>query len=108
MFELKTEKVELVDKAGNKDVYEIAPLTGEYLEDLYFVMGKFNPKGQEENENALLEALGTTASVKLHKLVCASLKINYPDIEDKQLNQFVSQNLMKFVEAVFKVNMPQE
>ena len=106
MFDVKKEKVEIVDVDGKKDVYEISPLTGEYLEDLYYVMEKF--QGAGEDENAVLKALGTDAVTRLHKLVFASLSINYPDIDKLKLNQFVSQNLMKFIEPVIKANVPQE
>ena len=106
MFDVKKEKVEIVASNGNKDVYEISPLTGEYLEDLYYVMDKFQGAGEDENE--ILKALGTDAVTKLHKLVFASLAGNYPDIDKNNLNQFVSQNLMKFIEPVVKANVPQE
>ena len=104
MFELKKETVEFVDKAGNKDVYEIAPVTGDYLEDLYFIMNKFQTAG--EDEIALMAALGTEAAGKLHRIIFATLKQSYPEQDAIKLNQFVSQNLMKFIEPVMKVNLP--
>ena len=104
MFDVKKEKVEIVASNGDKDVYEVSPLTGEYLEDLYYVMDKF--QGAGENEKEILKALGTDAVTKLHKLIFASLAGNYPDIDKVALNQFVSQNLMKFIEPVIRVNVP--
>lgn len=105
MFDVKKEKVEIVASNGNKDVYEVSPLTGEYLEDLYYVMEKFQDAG--EDEKAILKALGTDAVKKLHGLVYASLEGNYPNVDKKQLNQFISQNLMTFIGPVIKVNVPQ-
>ena len=104
MFELYKEKVEITDKGGKKDVYDISPLPGEYLEDLYYVMDKFQGAGEDEKE--ILKVLGTDAVKRLHKLVFATLEISYPNQDKKLLNQFVSQNLMKFIEPIIKVNMP--
>ena len=106
MFELYKEKVEIVAKNGNKDVYEIGPLTGEYLEDLYYVMDKFQGAGDKEAD--ILKVLGTDATARLHKLVFFSLKSSYPDKKDGDLDRFAAQNLMKFIEPIIKVNMPSE
>jgi len=106
MFELKKEKVEIVQSNGNKEVYEISPLTGEYLQDLYSVIDIMQSAGSDDS--SVVKALSTEASTKLHRLVFASLRQSYPKIEDATLNMFVSQNLFKFIEAVMKVNMPQE
>lgn len=104
MFELYEEKVELVDRAGNKNTYTISPLPGEYLEDLYYVIDKFQSAGEKDSE--ILKALTTDTSNKLHKLVMATLLQSYPNEDKDKLNKFVSQNLLKFVEPIIKVNMP--
>jgi len=109
MFEIRKEKVEIVDDLGNKKVYEVGPLTGKYLEDLYYVMEKFsgtNTKEETLSTEELLKVLGTDASTKLHKLVLETLKLSYPDIDTIQLDTFASQNLFKFVEPMIKVNIP--
>jgi len=103
MFEVYKEKVELADKAGNKSTYEISPLTGEYLEDLYSVMDAFQGAGEDKD---VLKVLGSDAVAKLHKIVFATLIQSYPNEDKAKLNQFVSQNLMKFIEPIVKVNMP--
>jgi len=104
MFEVYKEKVELVDKAGNKSMYEISPLSGEFLEDLYSVMDAF--QGAGDNEKEILKVLGTATVAKLHRLVFGTLIQSYPNEDKAKLNQFVSQNLMKFIEPIVKVNMP--
>lgn len=106
MFGVRKQKVEIVNEDGNKEVYNVGPLTGEYLEDLYFVMEKFQAAGTDEAE--LLKALGSSASTRLHKIVYATLELSYPDIDKNTLNHFVTQNLMKFIEAIIKVNLPPE
>ena len=52
MFDVKMETVEITDKSGNKEVYNVGPLTGEYLEDLYYVMDAFKGDKPELAENA--------------------------------------------------------
>jgi len=104
MFDVKKEMVEIQNKDETKDVYEITPLTGKYLPDLYAVMDAIQGK---EGEQEIIKVLSTEASTKLHRLVFASLENSYPNIDKKQLDQFVSSNLFKFVEAVIKVNMPE-
>jgi hypothetical protein len=104
MFELKKEKVEIVDENGNKAVYEVGPLTGEYLEDMYYVMDKLQKAGEDENE--ILKVLGTDAVKKLHNLIFVTLKNSYPDQDELLLNQFASQNLIKFLQPIISINMP--
>jgi len=104
MFDVSKEKLEIVDEKGNKEVYDISPLPGAYLEDLYAVLDAL--QGVGEDSDKVLKVLGTSVSGKLHKLVFATLKQSYPDQDDKKLNQFVTQNLMKFIEPIIKVNMP--
>jgi DNA-binding ferritin-like protein (Dps family) len=104
MFEVYKEKLEITGKNGNKEVYEISPLSGEYLEDLYSVMEAFQGAGDDEKE--ILKVLGTSVVNKLHNLVLATLLQSYPNEDKAKLNQFVSQNLMKFIEPIIKVNMP--
>jgi hypothetical protein len=107
MFDLYTEKVDIVDRNGTKNTYELSPLTGEHLENLYYVIEKF--QGNEtDKESDILKVLGTDVTKKLHGLVVASLQANYGDVDVKKLDQFVSQNLMKFVEPLIKVNVPQD
>jgi len=101
MFDVKKEKL-MIDNVE----YDILPLTGEHLSDLYLVMGAFD-KAKDSNEE-ILKALGTDASTKLHKLAVATLKVSYPDKDDVLLSQFVSQNLLKFLEPIVKVNISAE
>lgn len=113
MFKVKKETVEITDASGSKDVYELSPLTGEYLEDLYYVIDKFQEatkgtdEAEEEDNDKMLAVLGSNVSGKLHNLVMVSLILSYPDVDKKVMSQFVSQNLMKFMEPLIKVNMPQ-
>ena len=104
MFDICKEKVEITDKSGNKNVYNITPLSGEYLEDLYSVMDAFQSAGEDENE--ILKVLGTSAVKKLHKLVFATLLTEYPNEDKEKLDKFVSQNLMQFIGPIMQVNMP--
>ena len=120
MFDVKTEKVEITN-GDKKDVYNIGPLSGEYLEDLYYVMDAFKGDKPELAENAseaekskreadentrVLKVLGTDVSKKLHRLVFASLAQSYPTQDKTALNQFVSQNLMSFIGAIITANVP--
>jgi hypothetical protein len=109
MFRIRKEKVEIVDQSGNKEVYEIGPLNGEYLEDLYAVMSAMGKVGgDDKNNDKFLEVLGSNGvSKKLHGLVYKSLEMSYPEQDKKVLEQFVTQNLYKFIEAIVKVNVPQ-
>ena len=109
MFELKRETVKIKDAQGKEETYEIGPLTGEYLEDFYIVVDRLTGlKDQKDDSTEVLKLLGTDVSKKLHRLVYASLAQAYPDIakEGRRLDQFVSQNLMTFLPAVMKINVP--
>ena len=121
MFDVNMEKVEITKKDGTKEVYNISPLPGEYLEDLYFVMNAFKsdapelPEGapkkdveakEKAESNRVLKVLGTEASKKLHRLVNASLAQSYPEQDKEKLNKFASQNIMTFIGPVIKANMP--
>jgi len=118
MFDVKNETVEITN-GDKKDVYKINPLTGEYLEDLYFIMDAFKgeelPEGmlpeakkkkEKEESDRILKVLSTSASKKLHRLVCASLVQSYPNQDKLTLDRFAAQHLMSFIGAVIKVNMP--
>ncbi len=104
MFEVYKEKIEITDKSGNKTTYELSPLSGEYLEDLYSVMDAF--QGAGDNEKDMLKILGSKTVEKLHRLVFTTLLNSYPNEDKVKLNMFVSQNLMKFIGPIVKVNMP--
>ena len=104
MFELKKEKIELADDAGNRSTYDVVPLTGEYLEDLYYIMDKLQGSGDDAGD--ILKVLGTDAVTKLHRIILATLKLSYPSEDETKLDQFVSQNLIKLIEPIMKVNMP--
>lgn len=108
MFDLKKEVVKIKDASGKEDVYEIGPLTGEYLEDFYTVVEKLSGLKDDKDNTDVLKLLGTDVSKRLHRLVYASLAQAYPDIakEGKRLDQFVAQNLMTFLPAVMKINVP--
>jgi hypothetical protein len=114
MFELKKESVKIKDASGTESTYEIGPLTGEYLEDFYTLIDRLSAlnnetKGKGESDASdVLKLLGSDASRKLHRLVYASLAPAYPEVakEGKKLDQFVSQNLMAFLPAVMKINVP--
>jgi len=117
MFDLKKETIKIKDASGNESTYEVSPLTGEYLEDFYYVLDKLQSVsgddkgalGEEKKDNTeILKMLGTDVSKKLHRLVYASLAQSYPDVakDGKKLDHFVSQNLLTFLPAVVKVNMP--
>lgn len=114
MFKIKKEKVEIADESGNKDVYEIGPLTGEYLGDLYYIIDKFQEASNgieeesTEGNDKMLKVLGSDVSKKLHNLVFQSLIMSYPDANKTEMSQFVSQNLMKFMEPLIKINMPND
>jgi len=111
MFDLKKETIKIKDASGNESTYDVAPLTGEYLEDFYYILDKLQSvsgkEGQSDNAE-ILKMLGTDVSKKLHKMVYATLAQSYPDVakDGKKLDHFVSQNLLTFLPAVVKVNMP--
>lgn len=109
MFEIDKQKIEIVDKAGNKNTYEIGPLTGEYLEDLFTVIDAFQ-KVEGKTDTDVIKILGSDIVRKLHNIVYASLAQSYPEqAKDKvKLSQFVSLHLIKFIEPVMKANIPQE
>ena len=104
MFDVKMETVEITDKSGNKEVYNVGPLTGEYLEDLYYIMDKLQGSGDDAGD--ILKVLGTDAVTKLHRIILATLKLSYPSEDETKIDQFVSQNLVKLIEPIMKVNMP--
>ena len=108
MFDVLVEKVEIVNRKGDKEVYELAPLSGEYLEDLYYVVEKFQKASKQEGDT--MKVLGTDAVRKLHSLIYATLAQSYPEMakEKQKLSQFVTQNLMQFIEPVLKINLPKE
>jgi hypothetical protein len=113
MFEVKKDTVKIKDSKGTEQVYEIGPLTNEYLEDFYTILNEMN-KAKSDKEDVegeeILKILGTDVSRKIHRVVYASLAASYPEVakEPKKLEQFVTQNLFAFLGPVLAVNMPKQ
>lgn len=113
MFDVYKEKIEIKDKNGVPTVYEMAPLTGEYLEDFYYIVNAFQavkPKEGEKEDSVedIFKILGTDASKKLHKLIFISIEKCYPTIDKETLKMFVTQNMMSFVGPLFSVNLKKD
>ena len=100
MFEVYKKEVEMVDATGNKNKFLLKPLSGRWLPKFYSAMKKLSPKKGEEEQSVSPEAIG-----ELHELVMETFKKSYPDQEDDNLDEWVSQNLMKLIEPIIEVNL---
>lgn len=113
MFEVYTKEVEIKEQNGNTQKYTIRPLNGDFLPDLYHVMGKFEESNddslsdKEKNAKIFASLDKETVSI-LHKLTLETLKKSYPDKEEGVLNEFASQNLLPFMGAIMEVNVNNE
>lgn len=107
MFE--TDEVKFTIKGKE---YSIKPLTGAMMPKFFQFLGKISPMaGADVNKidaSKTLEMLDPVAMGLLHDLVMASLLSSYKEKKSEDLDSFVSQNLLKFIEPIMKANMPSE
>ena len=115
MFEIYKESIEIKTRDGVTTNYTMSPLKGEYLPLLYQVLKEVEPiakevDGSEEDEDssAFFELMGSEVTTTLHKLIYESLINNYPSEDKEKINLFVSQNLLKFLPGLIKVNIPNQ
>jgi hypothetical protein len=109
MFEIYTQEVEI-----NGQKYNLKPLPGKYLPTLYSLLGKFTPKESKEGEEVKEVDTGSElfkdkeAVAEIYEMVFETLKISYPSEPVDKLALFASQNLLKFLEPLIKINLPQK
>lgn len=108
MFEVYKKTID-VEVNGQKQTYELKPLSGRYLPKLYNVIRKLN-RGTEKDE--ILEQLDEETVSSIHELVYQTLAASYPDMnkegKKEELDMFVSQNLAQFIGPLVEVNMNQD
>lgn len=100
MFDIYTQEVKLKDSKGNEFTYELQPLSGEHLPKLYEVMKAF---GEKENLN--INDIDPKTMGALHELAFITMKQSYPDQDPSVLDVWVSQNLLKLIDSIVRVNM---
>jgi len=101
MFEIYTKEVDIGGKT-----YSLKPLSGRFLPKLYSVMKKFNSVTEgSKGEDNTLEALDEDTITKLHLLSLETFKKSYKDVDEAQLDEWISQNLLLLLEALITVNI---
>jgi len=104
MFEIYKKDVEISGKT-----YSLRPLSGRFLPKLYTVMKQFSHINKaEEKEDATLEALDEETVSKLHLLALETFKKSYPQEDEANLDEWISQNLLLLLEALITVNLNSE
>lgn len=101
MFSVKTTEIEI---EGEK--YELKPLTGKYLPQIYSIVQKMqeaNPDGKEDANT--LAAFDKQTVEDLHEVCLETMKKSYPSQDTKELEDWVSQNMLLLIEGVFTVNL---
>lgn len=83
--------------------YKLVPVSGKYLGLFYSIASVMEGKEGEEAK----ELLSESNISKLHLLALETFKASYPNEPVEKLDRFVSQNLMRLIEHVFKVNTSQ-
>jgi hypothetical protein len=105
IFDIYTKEVTI-----NGQTYKIRPLSGRFLPKFYKVIGKLsegNADGKQDvNPTKLFE--DAEAMEALHTIGLETLKKSYPETKVEQLDEFVSQNLLKMLEVLIQVNMPSD
>ena len=107
MFELKT-----IEKEINGTKYKFRPLFGRHLAPFYAVLEKLTSikgegkESEDVNNTDLFKALDEETVKKLHELAYQTMIKCYPEQDKIVLDEFVSQNLIHFIEPIVSVNMP--
>lgn len=104
-FEIYTKEVEL-----NGKTYTIRPLSGRFLPKLYSILRSLQPAmgGKDATPDQMLEGMDEDTVANLHKLSLETLRKSYPNTKEDVLDEFVSQNLIKFLEILITVNLNNE
>jgi len=95
-FNIYTKDVKIGD-----EVYQLRPLTGRFLPQLYDVIGKL-ANDKEEIDVKQLNEENITA---LQTLALETFKKSYPNEDENRLDEFVSQNLMVIVGPLVELNL---
>jgi len=96
LFDIYTTEVEI-----NNEKYTLRPLSGRFIGKLYSVIGKL----QADDEKEVIKQLDEDTMNKFYEIAYETFKSSYPNIEDDKVKQFVSQNLIKLIEPIVKVNI---
>jgi hypothetical protein len=102
-FEIKDTQEFVLDG----QTYKFKPLTGRYIGKIYSLMKSFS-KVKEGSEETVLEAMDEETVGKLYDVVYETVIKSYPTEDKAKLEMWVSQNLMKLIEPVLKINLPTE
>lgn len=96
-----------VDIDGVK--YTIRPLTGAFIGKVYSLLQKIAGFKEDSTPVEVLSALDENTIKNLHTVIIETLKRdkNLP-MTGEILDEFVSQNLFKFMGPVIEVNMPKQ
>jgi hypothetical protein len=87
--------------------YKFKPLTGRYIGKIYSLMKSFS-KVKEGSETSVLEAMDEATVGQLYDVVYETVIKSYPTEDKVKLEAWVSQNLMRLIEPVLKINLPSE
>ena len=99
MFEMFSKEVEI-----DGVQYKLRPLSGRFIGKLYSVMKDFNVSKNMKEEDAI-DAISGEAMEKLHLLAFETFKKSYPDKNEEELDEWVTQNLMLLIAPIFEINI---
>ena len=101
-------------KVADKDL-RLRPLSGRFIKPFYTIMEALSSKdmqddslSEEAKNELMLKKLGSDGvSEKLHLLAFETMKKSYPKENIEGIEDFVSANLMSFIDPLLKLNLPQ-
>lgn len=101
--------IKLTDESGNTDEFNMMPLTNEDLIDYMNVSSEISAKYDKAKKDKInLDQVFATVSketwVKVLYLCGKSIKLAYPDIDPKIIDEFTANNFIKIFPKLHEVN----
>ena len=103
-FDIYIKEVEIETCTG-KQILRLRPLSGRFLPKLYSVLKSFGMGGTAVKPEELFDSLDEITIKNIHELILETLKKSYPEQKEVILDEFVSQNLLKLINALVEVNL---
>lgn len=114
MFEIYTKEVKIKGNDGTITKYKLRPLNGRHLSKVFDIVNVLSKTGankslpQEEQAKLAFDAFDKNTIDKLHSITFETLKKSYPNESEEVLDEFTSQNLLFFMDAIISLNMPDD
>lgn len=116
-FEVMKERVSIKDSDGVEHMYIISPARGEHIGEFFKLLKELSEKFKGKKKSELTEEklqeeglsdipISPESMEIAHMLLMDSLKRTYgKEVAEKDLDEFVTQNLMDLLEPLMNVNV---